>query len=233
MIIEAENIGYQVKERKILDQIEFMVKKGSFLAVLGENGAGKTTLLDILMGFRSRNTGRLRVMGDDPEKDSWQCRSKISYLSEKIDFPGDWNANDYLDFNRFFYPKYDDKQEKNLMETFRIDYQQQAGNLSAGELRRLQIVAGLASRPDLIIIDEITALLDILARRRFLAELKNGNNTRGLTVILATNIPEELEMFADSVLLLHRGKELEFMKMVDFLGSEKTLVDAVVRRLEQ
>ncbi len=230
-MIFAENIVYSVKEKHILSGLNFSVKKGSFLAILGENGAGKTSLLDIIMGFHHRNSGKLTIKDMDPEDDPWQVRLKTSYLSEKIDLPGDWDAKDFLEFHSFFYPDYDKSYEMELMKTFSVDYSDRVGNYSAGELRRLQIVGAIASRPELLIIDEITAVLDIVGRIRFLKELKKMKDNQKTTVILATNIPEGLEKYADEILLLSKGRQLTFSPIRDFVKENETLVDAVVRRL--
>jgi ABC-2 type transport system ATP-binding protein len=230
-MIAAKDLCYGVKGRQILDSLDFTVRKGSFLVILGENGAGKTSLLDLIMGFRHRNSGSLTLLGMDPEDDPWQARLKTSYLSEKIDLPGDWDARDFLGFHRFFYPAYDQARERELMIAFSVNDADRVGNYSAGELRRLQIVGALAARPELLIIDEITAVLDIVGRIRFLELLKKGVERDGTTIVLATNIPEGLERYADDVLLLSRGKQLDFAPIKDFIGDDHALVDAVFRRL--
>jgi ABC-2 type transport system ATP-binding protein len=184
------------------------------------------------MGFRRRSAGNLTVMGADPQADPWQTRYRIAYLSEKMDMPGDWDSADFLAFYRKFYPAYNREREKALMADFAINYDERVGNLSAGEIRRLQIVAALAMEPELVIVDEITAVLDILGRRKFLKALQHMQRLRGLTVVLATNIPEGLETYAQNVLLLHRARQLQFSSTAEILNGGKDLADAVATRLE-
>src|SRR5437867_7169840 len=100
-VIRASGLGYRLASgREILTGIDFSLPAGSFLAVVGENGAGKTTLLDLFLGFRRRTNGDLLIMDRDPETDPWERRSRIAYLSEKIDMPGDWEAGEFLEFHR-------------------------------------------------------------------------------------------------------------------------------------
>jgi ABC-2 type transport system ATP-binding protein len=200
--------------------------------VLGENGAGKTTLLDLLMGFRRRTAGTISVMGHDPESDPWESRARIAYLSEKVDVPGDWEAAEFLSFHRHFFPRFDADEERGLLQALRVQPRARAGTLSAGEARRLQIVGALAARPELVIADEITAVLDILGRRQFLGLLKERQQRTGLTVVLATNVPEGLEPYADSILLLSRGRQLAFGSMADISSGGRDLAEAVARELE-
>jgi len=232
-MVIASGVQYQLhKGREILTGVSFNLNKGEFLAVLGENGAGKTTLLDLLMGFRRRSGGRLTVMESDPGIDAWQVRSRIGYLSEKIDIPGDWDGTEFLTFHRRFYNSYDLAREKQLAEQFKISYTERVGNLSAGEIRRLQIIGALAATPDLLIADEITAVLDILGRRKFLQVLQEQQKERGMTVILATNIPEGLEGYADKILLLNRGRQILFAATTNVLDGRRDLAGAVAAQLE-
>jgi len=233
-MVHASGLGFRLRGgREILTAVEFDLPPGTFLAVVGENGAGKTTLLDLLMGFRRRTAGGLRVMGEDPESDPWQTRARIAYLSEKVDFPGDWDAGELLDFNRRFYERYDRAEERALMARFRVTQDSRLGTLSAGENRRVPIVGALAARPDLIIADEVTALLDILARRALLTLLKERQRVQGTTVVLATNVPEGLDSYADHVLLLSHGHQLAFSRLADFVRGDASLADAVARQLSR
>lgn len=232
-MIVARDLQYRLRDkREILNGISFNLNKGEFLAVLGENGAGKTTLLDLLMGFRRRSGGELNVMERDPDRDPWQARSRIGYLSEKIDIPGDWDGAEFLSFHRRFYDSYDLSRERVLVEQFTVRYEDRVGNLSAGEIRRLQIIGALATGPELLIVDEITAVLDILGRRKFLKALQEQQKERGMTVVLATNIPEGLETYADKILLINRGRQILFSETADFLNGSGDLAGAVAEQLE-
>lgn len=232
-MIAVQGLRHALPDRReILAGIDFALPPGRFLAVLGENGAGKTTLLDLLMGFRRRTAGTISVMGEDPERDPAESRARIAYLSEKVDVPGDWEAGEFLAFHRRFYASFDTDEERRLTEALRVRRGARAGTLSAGEARRLQIVGALAARPDLVIADEITAVLDILGRRRFLQLLQERQRQAGLTVVLATNVPEGLEPYADSILLLSRGRQLAFGSIGEILGGGSDLAEAVAGRLE-
>ncbi len=232
-VVRASGLGYRLSNgREILMGVDLSLPAGSFLAVVGENGAGKTSLLDVLLGFRRRTSGELSVLDHDPEMDPWETRARIAYLSEKIDMPGDWEAGEFLEFHRRFYDSYDRDEERRLMERLRVRYDARLGTMSAGETRRVQIVGALAAWPHLIVADEITALLDILGRRAFLSLLQERRRACGVTVVLATNLPEGLDPYADHVLLISRGKQLSFGLLATFVSGHASLADAVAARLE-
>lgn len=233
--IEIKNLDYTPRgHAKILNNLNAVFSQGSFVALLGENGAGKTTLLDMIMGFKVPSAGELRVRGELPMSDPWLQRQNIVYLSEKMDIPGDWTVRQYLQFNQYFYNHYSEELEQELIQEFHVTENSRLGSMSAGEVRRVQIVGALATEPSLIIVDEITAVLDIVGRRRFMARLYEQNKKRGCTVILATNILEELERYISDVLIMKNGKISVFEKLEDFLKNQEksNFVQLVADELE-
>jgi len=218
-VIEINNLHYRIgKSKVILEAIDASISKGSFVALLGENGAGKTTLLDLLMGFRKPTGGRIKVMGEEPYLDHWKQRSVIAYLSEKVDIPGDWSVREFLSFNSFFYEDYSTDLEHELLRELRTEPDNRVGNLSAGEIRRVQIIAALSIQPRIAVIDEISAVLDIIGRRKFMRLLHEQSKVNGMTVLLATNILEDLSNYISDVFLISRGKLKVFKKLDVFLS---------------
>jgi len=219
--VQIENLTYGVRSNPtILHDIQAIWQEGQFIAVVGENGAGMTTLLDLLMGFKKPSQGSLLIQGQAPHEDHWQLRQEIAYLSEKVDIPGDWSVQEFLDFNKYFYPNYSSEFEKYLCEQFKVSKNGRLGNMSAGELRRVQVVGALSIRPKLIVVDEITAVLDIIARRRFLNILADLNRDSKCTIVLATNILEDLENYISHIFLLRHGRTRLFQPFSEFLGQK-------------
>jgi len=219
MNIEIQNLAYQIRKGKtVLSDINLSIAPGNFAVVLGENGAGKTTLLDLIMGFRKPTLGSLKVQGEKPYQDNWLTRQEIAYLSEKVDIPGDWTAGDFLRFNEYFYHHYNHDLEAKYLKVFRVNRADRLGNMSAGEIRRVQIVGALSIEPKLIVVDEITAVLDIVGRRHFMALLRDLNREIQCTIVLATNILEDLASNVSHVMLLRKGFLRGFEPLASFLG---------------
>lgn len=215
--IEVKNLSLSTKDgRTILSDLSFHLEPGSFLIILGENGAGKTSLLDLSMGFRAPTLGQILVKGNNPFSDPHDDRHRTAYLSEKVDLPGDWSVQEFFEFNSAFFKSYNPSIEAHLKNEYKIDPFQRIGNMSAGEIRRVQIVAALSAEPDLILIDEITAVLDILGRHRFLNQLAELNRKKQTTIVLATNIVEDLDQFASHIALINKGKLSLFETLQEF-----------------
>lgn len=219
--IQINNLTYTVqKKRPLLRGLSLEVPEGSFVALLGENGAGKTTLMDLLIGFRKPSSGSILINGKEPCSDPWEQRREISYLSERMGLPGDWSVSDFLAFNRFFYPSYSSELESELLSLFKVNPSARIFNLSAGEVRRVQVVSSLSINPKLILADEITAVLDIIGRQKFLSFLSEFNQKNQTTVILATNILEDLIHHISHVALVSQGQLSLFKETREFLGGE-------------
>jgi len=216
-IISIQQLGYAINGRVILRDIAAAIPPGAFVGVLGENGAGKTTLLDLLMGFRVPSDGMITVLDQQPHEDHWEARKRIAYLSEKVDIPGDWSVQEFLEFHQFFYPQYSHERERDLLNEFRITPQERVGNLSAGEIRRAQIVAALASFPEIVVVDEISAVLDIVGRRKFMRLLHEQSRISQATIVFATNILEDLVNHISHMLLLRQGELHEFTTLEGFM----------------
>jgi ABC-type multidrug transport system ATPase subunit len=118
-----------------------------------------------------------------------------------------------------------------LLERLGLRSDTRLGTMSAGENRRVQIVGALAARPELLIADEITAVLDILGRRLFLALLKERQQSTGLTTVLATNVPEGLDPFADQVLVISRGRQVVFARTASYVPDGMSLADTIADTL--
>jgi ABC-2 type transport system ATP-binding protein len=232
-MVKVQDLSLSIGGRVILESVSFEAGPGQWLAVLGENGSGKTTLLDLLMGFKEATSGSIRIFGQDPWRDPFRDRKKIAYLSEKVDLPGDVSIEDFLEFNSRFYPSHDPALEEELVRILGVSRVARVGNLSAGELRRAQIVAALSVRPELILIDEITAVLDIVGRRKLMKVLK-ARVKEGASVVFATNILEGLHGHVDDVILISKGRSKSDPELRALLesGEEAAFADEVARVLE-
>jgi ABC-type multidrug transport system ATPase subunit len=205
-ILKVENLSYTVPTRKVLKNINFNVQKNQFTIVVGENGAGKTTLLQLLMGIIEPSEGKVQVQGKEPHQDPFLDRQEIGYIAEKITPPVDWSVDDFLVFNRYFYKNYSLETESRLLKDLRLQRDWRVGSLSAGQIRRVQVVGVLSNAPKLIIIDEITAVLDIVGRSKFMRALQELREKNQTTIVMATNILDDVDTYATNVVLLHEGE---------------------------
>ena len=217
--VKTNALNYSIHEKKILQNLSFDLQPNSFTVLLGENGSGKSTLLDLLMGFRKPKSGEILLEGKSPHLDDLELKRHTIFLSEKMEVPVYWKVGDYLDFNKHFFPSYSDDAEDRYLREYGLKREASFRSMSAGENKRAQIIAALASQPKLLMVDEITAVLDIVGRRKFMLHLKELQKN-GATVLMATNILEDLEHYATDLILLNHGRLSYFGTMEMFIGQK-------------
>ena len=234
--ISASRLSYLAGARRILDGIELSIPRGSFTVVVGENGAGKTTLLKLLMGFAKPSEGQVLMNGREPQLDPYADRQSVAYINEKMTPPNDWTIAEFLSFNRWFYRDYSSELEERLLATFKLKREDRVGTLSAGEVRRVQVVAALAISPRILLIDEITAVLDIVGRSKFMQALRELQDRAGTTIVMATNIIDDVDSYATHVVLLHAGRlalQAEKAELLRKAPAGQTLTDTLARLIEE
>ena len=193
-----------------LDDVELEVKKGDFFALLGPNGAGKSTLIGIITSLVSKSAGKVHVMGYDIDSQFSQAKSKIGVV------PQDFNFNKFEPIleilkNQAGYFGMNRRAALVAAEEC-LDKLSLWGKrkhtpreLSGGMNRRLLIARALVHDPELLILDEPTAGVDIEIRRS-IWNLMRKHNEDGRTIILTTHYLEEAENLCRSIGIIDRGK---------------------------
>jgi len=206
-MLKVSNLIYQVPQGDVvLDNINFEVKQGEFLGILGRNGAGKTTLLDLIMGFRPHTSGQILVHDEYPQSTNKLNAHEVAFLSQDLKLKQGTSVGKFLEFHSFFYPQYSKQKEKYLLNFFELDPKQKIGSLSTGQQKKTKIIAGIASQAKLILIDEITAVLDPETRLKFFVLLEKIHSEGQSAIVLATNIVEDLNGRVDKILFIDRNK---------------------------
>tara|TARA_R110000868_G_scaffold258137_13_gene515455 strand:- start:1899 stop:2576 length:678 start_codon:yes stop_codon:yes gene_type:complete len=209
-LVQVKNLAYAYhKGNKIFEGVSFDVKAGQFWGILGRNGAGKTSLIDLILGLKTPVHGHISVCDEDPRIRDATKPNEIVVLSQDISLKSVISIQDFLEFNAIFYPRYSKQIEKELLTYFNVDPSALIGALSTGQQKKVQVVAGLAADTKVIIIDEITAVLDPETRFLFFKKLQEFNRERGKTILLATNISEDLQGRVTNILYINDGKAEE------------------------
>src|SRR6185436_19276146 len=149
---------------RALDGVSFRAAAGQVYGLVGANGAGKTTLLKHLIGLLRATTGSVRVFGLDPVRDPVRVLSRIGYLSEERELPKWMRVDELLDYTRAFHPTWDASYARELLESFALDPSKKVKALSKGMRAQAGLIAAVAHRPALLILDEPSSGLDAVER---------------------------------------------------------------------
>lgn len=195
-MIDIHSLSYNyVEDNFVFENLNAHIKKGEFWGVLGRNGAGKSTLLELILGLKKPTAGSI----DFPNKN-------IAFLSQDIMIKTDISVLDFFAFHSAFFSNYSVSIQNELLSYFEIKKEKIIAGLSTGQQKLVMAIACLSSMTKVLVIDEITAVLDPVARHRFFMKLEEFNTQYDLTIILATNISEDLKDRVTKILYIEESK---------------------------
>lgn len=186
----------------IYKDLNLKIFKGDFYGVLGKNGAGKSTLIEMIMGMRKLEAGNILVFEEDPSASDRSQKHRIFPVTHDMLVPGSIKVKDLCAFYEFYYPNYDKAIETELYELFEIEPNRKFGSLSTGQKIKGLLIAAFSAKAELYLFDEVTAVLDPKSRRNFFKFLKRYREMHECTLLLATNIAEDLYQSVDKVIFI-------------------------------
>jgi len=190
-----------------LQDVSLDIPEGRTVLLVGPNGAGKSTLLGVLMDLLSFEEGEVTVFGRSPRDEGATIRAGIGFLPENLAFPFDgMRVREVLGFLAQFRPTWDPAYADRLTRELDLRMDRRWRQLSKGETRRAQLVATLAHRPPLLLLDEATDGLDPLARETVLGLLAEHMAETGATTLYSTHVLHEAHGLADHLLVLKGGR---------------------------
>jgi len=185
--------------------LDLDVRRGEVFALLGPNGAGKTTTVEILEGFRQRDGGEVRVLGEDPARADAAWRSRIGIVLQGTGEFEELTVAEVVSHFAAYYPAPDDPAEVIARVGLADKARARTHSLSGGQKRRLDVALGIIGKPELLFLDEPTTGFDPEARRDFW-ELIRDLAASGTTILLTTHYLDEAEALADRVGVIAGGR---------------------------
>jgi len=193
---------------RVLDGIDLALAPGSVLGLIGRNGAGKSTLIRAMLGLLEPHAGEARVFGETAARLSDAAKARLAYVPQQPEALAWLSAAQMFDYVGRFYPAWDSAFATATLTRWDIPPNKLLAKLSPGERQRVDLIRALASRPDLLVLDEPAAALDPVARRELLREVALRAGEAGTTVLFSTHIVSDLERVASDVAFLHQGRLL-------------------------
>ncbi len=206
--LQACDLSKNYGPRRVFTSVSMDVSKGAVLGLIGRNGAGKSTLLRCLLGLSEPSVGEAFVFGEPALRVSDASKQRLAYVPQQPEALAWLEVGDMLDFVGRFYPRWDRNYVDTMLTGWNLPRNQQLAKLSPGERQRVALIRALASRPDLLVLDEPAASLDPVARRDLLRQIVERAGESGTTVVFSTHIVSDLERVASHVAFLHEGKLL-------------------------
>lgn len=194
---------------RALDGVEFSVERGEFFGLLGPNGAGKSTLINVISGLTRADEGAVAVLGHDVVSDYRQSRMKLGVVPQELVFDPFFTVREVLRIQAGYfglgaecYPWLEE-----LMRELQLADKADANmrTLSGGMKRRVLIAQALVHKPEVVVLDEPTAGVDVELRQSLWVFVRKLHE-QGHTIVLTTHYLEEAESLCDRIAILNHGR---------------------------
>ena len=203
--IRTHGLTKRYGETLALDSLDLTVREGEVYGYLGPNGAGKTTTIRLLLGLHRATEGRAELFGIDAWKDPVTAHRRVAYVAGEPALWPQMTAAETFEFLARLHGGVDVAYRNELTERFKLDADKKVRALSKGNRQKVQLIAALATRADLLLLDEPTAGLDPLMEAAFRDTVREAKE-RGQTVFLSSHILSEVEALCDRVGILRDAK---------------------------
>lgn len=207
-IIETNQLKKSFTGQPALRGLDLQVPAGSIFGFLGRNGAGKTTTIKALMGLLRADGGTASVFGTlvtDADR-SIEIRRRIGFVTEDKELYPYMNVEQMIGFTRPFFPKWRDDLEKRYLDMFELPLKRKIPDLSKGMRSKLMLLLAISRGAELLILDEPTDGLDPAATEDVLRELVAISASNGTTMFFSSHQLSEVELIADHIGIIDRGK---------------------------
>lgn len=204
-LLATRDLRRSFGRRVVIDSLDLNVPEGKVYGFLGRNGSGKTTTIRCLLGILRPNSGTIRYGDITAKQTTTAMKRGIGYVSQHQHFY-DWMTCERIGrFVGAFYPTWDHKEYRALLERLKVERKQRVSELSGGTKMKLAMALALAHKPRLLILDEPTAGVDPVARAEILDALQDEVRNHGRTVFFSTHHLFEVEQIGDVVGVLNQG----------------------------
>ena len=239
--IEIKNFSKKYNDKKrgnktVIDDMNLTIPRGQFFGLLGANGAGKTTTINAITGVVSITSGNIKVMGHDVVSDYRLARTKIGVSPQEFTSDGFQTIDEMLDYAAGFFgilgEDMNKRREEMLKQFELVEHRDKKFQfLSGGLKRRATLAKAMMHDPEVLILDEPTAGVDVETRRTLWKFLKDLHKA-GKTIILTSHYLEEVEALCERVAIINGGKIIldDDMKT---LTKDHKLEDVYIRATEE
>ena len=204
--LQADGLTIRYGRTTVVEGLSLAVPRGSVYALLGRNGAGKSSLLRVLLGQRPAAIGRVLLLGEDPWKRRTSLMARVGVVPEEPDAPPEMTPAQLSAFCGRLHARWDGGAVAERLRRFEVPLDRPFGSLSKGQRGAVSLALSLGHAPELLLLDDPTLGLDVVARDAVFQEVIGDLADRGTTVFVTTHDLRAIEGIADHVAILHGGR---------------------------
>ena len=204
-MIEVNNIYMNIDNKEILRDISFKCENGRILGLIGPNGVGKTTLIKCLTGIYKPQSGSI-LYNNSQVFDNDKTKELIGYVQDESTFFSNYKINDIKKYYKLAYKNFDEIKFNKINNMFNIPLNKKMFQLSKGIKMLVNILFAFSINAKYLILDEPTAGLDVIFKKKFLKLLREEVLKNKITVVISSHHLNELENICDDILIINNGK---------------------------
>lgn len=207
-VIEIKNLSKYYGKVRALNKVDLTVEEGEVYGFIGPNGAGKSTTLRIILGLLRKNSGEVKLLGEDPWHDAVKLHRRLAYVPGEVNLWPNLTGGEVIDLLGRLRGGFKEEKREELLKRFKLDPTQKCSTYSTGNKQKVALIAALVSDVELYIFDEPTLGLDPLMEGVFRKTVKKLKK-EGKTVLLSSHILSEVEALSDRVSIIREGEIIE------------------------
>lgn len=229
-MLEVKNLSKKFKEGFHLEDISFNLEPGYIMGFIGPNGSGKTTTINLIMNLMKRDSGSVKIFGEDITQNEREIKNRIGFVYDEAHFYDDLTLEQMKRIMAPFYSEWNEILYRDYMDKFDLDPKMRIKKLSKGMKTKYSLALALSHNADLIIMDEPTSGLDPIFRKEILDILYDIIQDERKSIFFSTHITTDLEQIADYITFINKGK-MVFSKPKDEIMEEFKIVKGDARNL--
>lgn len=203
-VIEFKDVFKSFSKDPVLKGLSFSLMQGEFCMLIGHNGAGKSTILNLIARNEFTCSGEIECLGREVHADGYFHNQEVGFVHERVNYKLPFSVKKFVEIYSKEFSNWDQEFFDKMVKDRRIDLSKRFTNYSRGQKMQISLMITMARKPKILLVDEITSVLDISGQKYFLSLLKDFARS-GHTVILTTNIISEAQNHCDRILFIDNG----------------------------
>ncbi|GKH33036.1 ABC transporter ATP-binding protein [Muricomes sp. OA1] len=204
MVLKLQNVEKHYEKFDLQCSLE--VHKGCVTGLIGQNGAGKSTTFKAVLGLIDIDGGKIELFGKDIKKLGTEEREKLGVVLSDSGFSGYLCIKDLIPVMASMYPGFDKVEFEKRCRTFEIPFEKKIKEFSTGMKAKLKVLVAMSHKASLLILDEPTVGLDVMARNELLDMMREYMEDGESSILISSHISSDLEGLCDDIYMIHNGR---------------------------
>ncbi|PGT80931.1 ABC transporter ATP-binding protein, partial [Bacillus sp. AFS040349] len=206
-VLEVKGLEKKFKHFK-LGPLNFTLEKGMAVALLGDNGSGKSTFFRLLMNILQTEAGTISMFGENINENETESKRRIGYIGDLFEPFSSLKVKELAKLISRWYPNWDHDRYTHFINRYNINENEKFGKCSKGTKKKVEFVFSICHNPDILLLDEPSANLDIMSQRKLKEDLIHFMEDGEKSIVLATHNMDDVRQICDYITILEKGNIL-------------------------